>query len=178
MAVFGQDEDRTLDWSILRDGGISLYRNRKYLGEDMKWLELQGYRVFSVDCAAWTSHDALHKSLEEWLSFPAYYGRNFHALRDCLSDLEVSDDGGLALVLNSYDVYARGLGATNQKTGTHDAQTVLHILAETSRYFLLRGRRFITLVQSDDPSMSFEGLGGVATQWNRREWLNKDRGLA
>jgi hypothetical protein len=178
MAAFGQDEDGALDWTILRDGGISLYRNRKYLSDDAQWLALQGYRILNVECATWSSHDAIHESLEKSLSFPAYYGRNFNALKDCLWDLEVPSDGGLALVLNSYGVYANGLGSANQKTGMHDAKTVLHILAGTSRYFLLFGRRFIVLVQSNDPSMSFEGLGGVATQWNRREWLNKDRGLA
>ena len=178
MAAFGQDEDNTLDWEILRDGGISLYRNRQYLSDDAQWLELRGYRTLAVDCAIWTSYAAMHESLEESLSFPAYYGRNFNALEDCLWDLEVPDDGGLALILKSYDTYARGLGSANQKTGMDDAKAVLHILAGTSRYFLLFGKRFIVLVQSDDPRMSFEGLGGVATQWNRREWLNKDRGLS
>ena len=42
---------------------------------------------------------------------------------------------------------------------------------------LLTGKRLIILVQSDDPCMEFNQLGGVSAEWNRREWLNKDRGL-
>jgi RNAse (barnase) inhibitor barstar len=172
MAAFKDDEENNLDWMILRNGSISLYRNRKYLDDDLQWLRLRGYRVYLIDCGTWMSDESMHTSLEESLSFPAYYGRNFNALKDCLEDLEVSYEGGLVIVLDSYDAYANGAGST-----VDSAKTILHILAECSRYFLLRGLRFMTLVQSDDPLMHFEGLGGVSTQWNRREWLNKDRGI-
>lgn len=177
MAAFGTDDGNTLDWEILLNGSLSLYRNCQYLKEDVLWLQLHGYRIFNVDCITWNSEDSMHESLAETLSFPAYYGRNFNALKDCLWDIAVPDDGGVAIVLNSYDAYARGSGSANRQTGMHDAETVLDILAGASRYFLLLGRRFIVLVQSEDPRMHFEGLGSVATQWNRREWLNKDRGL-
>jgi hypothetical protein len=177
MAAFMDDENNTLDWKILLDGSISLYRNHKYLDDDLQWLQLHGYSVYGIDCKTWTSDDSMHESLEEALSFPAYYGRNFDALRDCLEDIEVPSEGGLAIVLDSYDVYAGGAGSTGKKLETHTARTVLDIFARTSRYFLLRGRRFITLVQSDNPSMQFENLGGVSTHWNKREWLNKDRAL-
>jgi RNAse (barnase) inhibitor barstar len=170
MAAFTEDEvDKTLDWEILLYGSISMYRNRKYLDDDLQWLRLRGYRVYSIDCKAWKSEAAMLESFGEVLSFPAYYGRNFNALRDCLGDVEVPDESGLVVVLDSYDWYTRNVGLAGK--------TVLGILAECSRHFLLRGRRFITLVQSDDPLMGFEGLAGVSTHWNRREWLNKDRGL-
>jgi hypothetical protein len=177
MAAFRDDEDNALDWEILLNGSISLYRNRKYLDDDLQWLQLRGYRVYRIDCKTWVSEGSLHESLQETLSFPDYYGRNFNALRDCLWDLEVPDDGGLAIVLSSYDVYASGPGSKGRHSGMHDAETILDILAKASRYFLLRGRRLIILVQSNDPLMHFQSLAGVSTQWNRREWLNKDRGL-
>ncbi|NYF51246.1 barstar family protein [Tunturiibacter gelidoferens] len=178
MAAFTENEvDKTLDWEILLYGGISMYRNRKYLNDDLQWLRLRGYRVYRIDCKAWTSEAMMLESFGEVLSFPAYYGRNFNALRDCLWDVEVPNDSGLAIILDSYDLYARNAGLALKNLETRAAETVLDILAECSRYFLLRGRRFITLVQSDDPLMAFEGLAGVSTHWNRREWLNKDRGL-
>ena len=62
-------------------------------------------------------------------------------------------------------------------SGTTAAEALLDIFAGTSRYKLLTGRRLITLVQADEPSIRFEKLGGVSAEWNRREWLNKDRGL-
>lgn len=51
------------------------------------------------------------------------------------------------------------------------------VIAGASRRMLLTGKRLIILVQSDDPRMEFNQLGGVSAEWNRREWLNKDRGL-
>ena len=46
----------------------------------MRQIEIDGNAIF-------TSPD-LHKALAEALSFPEYYGRNFDALYDCLTDLE------------------------------------------------------------------------------------------
>jgi hypothetical protein len=94
-----------------------------------------------------------------------------------LSDLDIPEDGGVAIVLYSYDVYANGLGSACAPSGTKAAEALLDIFAGTSRYMLLTGRRLITLVQSAEPSIRFEKLGGASAQWNRREWLNKDRGL-
>jgi RNAse (barnase) inhibitor barstar len=110
----------------------------------------------------------VHDSLEKNLSFPSYYGRNFHALLDCLRDLNVPVEGGVAIVFRAFDVYS---------SSSNDARMILDIFGRASRYFLLTGRRFLVLVQSDDPLMHYEGLACVSTIWNRREWLNKDRGL-
>ena len=111
MAAFTEDEvDKTLDWEILLYGSISIYRNREYLNDDLRWLRLRSYRVYSIDCKAWKSEAAMLESFGEVLSFPAYYGRNFNALIDCLEDVEVPDDGGLAVVLDSYDFYAQKRG--------------------------------------------------------------------
>src|SRR5277367_3158649 len=146
MAAFKDDEDNTLDWEILLNGSISLYRKRKYLDDDLQWLRIHGYRVYSINCKTWISGASMHESLEEALSFPAYYGRNFDALRDCLGDVEIPFDGGVAVVLDSYDVYAGGGGSAEKQLRTHAAKTVLDIFAKCSRHFLLRGRRFITLI--------------------------------
>jgi hypothetical protein len=41
----------------------------------------------------------------------------------------------------------------------------------------LVGKRFLTMIQSNDPHMQYGKLGGRAPVWNWREWLHKDRGL-
>ena len=177
MTVFGQADENALDYQVLRDGSVSLYRNPLYLEEDLQWLRQRGYRIYRVDCTTWSSEAALHESLQGALAFPAYYGKNRNALWDCMSDLEIPEDGGVAIVLSCYDVYANGPGSACTPSGTKAAEALLDIFAGTSRYMLLTGRRLITLVQSADPSIRFEKLGGVSAEWNRREWLNKDRGL-
>jgi RNAse (barnase) inhibitor barstar len=117
----------------------------------------------------------MHDSLKDALSFPSYYGRNLNALNDCMcEDLQVPDAGGLALVLRHY---ANGPGAVLDSKGMSGAEIVLDIFARASRYYMLTGRRLITLAQSDDPTVHFDYLDGVSATWNWREWLNKDRGL-
>lgn len=92
-------------------------------------------------------------------------------------DLEVPEIGGLVLVLEHFDRYSNGAGAEIMRSGRSEAEVVLDIFACASRRFLLTGRRLMTLAQSDDPRIHFERLGGASTQWNTREWLNKNRGL-
>src|ERR1700723_3262740 len=127
MAIFRADEN-TLDYFAIRDGGITIYRNLEYLEEDVRWLKDANYRIFNVDCATWVSNHALHESLKAALSFPDYYGKNFDALNDVITDIEVPDDGGVALVLTSYDQYASDTGASLAGSGESHSGIVLDIL--------------------------------------------------
>lgn len=178
MAAFdAQDQTQeALDWVILRDGGIALYWRREYLDEDLEWFRQQNYQLYSFNCEKWTS-GGMHADFERTLSFPSYYGSNLDALWDCLQDLSVPQRGGTVIVLNRFDAFQNGCGATLLPSGRAEGDIVLDILARTSRHFLLTGRRFLTLVQSDDPRLHVEGLAGVAATWNWREWQNKNRGL-
>jgi hypothetical protein len=137
MTVFGEADENALDYQVLRDGGISLYRNPLYLEEDLEWLRQRRYRIYSVDCTTWISEAAMHYSLQGALSFPAYYGKNRDALWDCMSDLDIPEDGGVAIVLTSYDVYGNGPGSARTPSGTKAAEALLDIFAGTSRYMLL-----------------------------------------
>lgn len=177
MASFRDDEaGNALDWAILRDGGIALYRNREWLDGDLQLLSVRGYIVHRFECSDWTSEEIMHTSLAAALEFPHYYGKNLNALDECLAELNVPNEGGMAVVLESYDRFLDGAGGVTP--GRRElATTVLDILASASRFYLLTGRRFIILVQSDDPRLHFEGLGCVATHWNWREWTQKNRGL-
>jgi hypothetical protein len=178
MVAFRQDEENRLDWQIMRDGSVTAYRNTIYLREDVEWLRRNGYEVYSFECPGWTSESAMHDDLAEILAFPAYYGKNFDALNDCIqNDLPVPDEGGVALIFIRFDLFAAGAGATEWPSSKTGAQMLLDILARASRHYLLTGRRFMTLVQSEDPRLRMESLGCSHLSWNRREWLNKSRGL-
>jgi len=54
---------------------------------------------------------------------------------------------------------------------------VLDIVEVNSRRFSLFGRRLIALVQSDDPSLSFDPVGARPVVWNPREMFAWWRGL-
>jgi len=179
MAVFNADEvnDQQLDWTTLRDGGVALYWRPEVLANDLSWLAANGYTIIQFEAAAWESEEQMHDSLKSSLSFPDYYGKNLNALNECLwDDLIVPEAGGLVLVLNHYDCFARAI-QFNDSEGRSFAQIVLHVLARAVRYHMLFGRRLLILVQSDDPRIRFDNLAAVSAAWNPREWLNKNRGL-
>lgn len=90
-------------------------------------------------------------------------------MNDCIGDIEISDQSGRVLVFNKYDSFATKF--------PHVAWSVLDIMESNSRDLLLFGKRLIILVQSDDPGISFEPVGGRGVGWNRKEWLNRSRGL-
>lgn len=171
MASFTEEEihQHALDWAILRDGGIWLYSRPELLREDLDWLVARHYNVKEFDTSSWHSEVQMHDELSSVLGFPAHYGRNLDALSECMSeDLAVPDAGGVAVCFRHFDQFASRVTC---------AHAVLNILAGTSREHMLRGRRFLTLVQSDDPRVTFNGLGCTSAQWNRHEWLFSNRGM-
>jgi len=175
MAIFQPDEvnNEQLDWVILREGGVQLYWRDEILADDLGWLKSNGYKIISFDAAEWQSGSEweserlMHEALKDKLSLPDYYGKNLNALDECIvDDLVVPDSGGLALVLNHYNRFPKAA-----------AEMVLNIFARGVRHHILFGRRLLILVQSDNPAIKFDSLGGFTAGWNSREWLNKNRGL-
>ncbi|MGE3268300.1 MAG: barstar family protein, partial [Chloroflexota bacterium] len=145
MAAFSADTDlqRQIDWQILQHGAISRYQSPAVLAEDAEWLRAHGYRTYEFQCRDWVTMDAVHDDIARTLQFPGWYGRNLDALRDCLTDIVVPDDGGVALILQSYDLFCTGFQQA--------ALAILDIIEDGSRWRLLFGRRLVALVQTDDP---------------------------
>jgi RNAse (barnase) inhibitor barstar len=177
MAYFNnraEDWER-LDWQILRDGGISLYWRAEYLAEDAQWLSNHDYNLYDFDCATWVSREDMFSDFGRALHFPEWWGRNFDALDDCITELELPESPGAAIVLRHFDVYAFHAEARTLPSGETEAVVLLDMLASASRFHLLNGRRLVVLVQSDDPELTLKKLGGKIPQWNHREWLNENR---
>ena len=158
-----------LDWKLLQNGAVTLYFRPQVLAADVEWLKNHGYRVDSFDCAVWAGESEMHEALSYRLEFPEYHGRNLDALNACIGDIEIPDEGGRVLIFNKYDSFTAKL--------PHVAWSVLDITETNSRQLLLFGKRLIILVQSDDPAISFEPVGGRTVVWNSSEWLNTSRGL-
>lgn len=163
-----QDLDR-LDWQILQNGWVSMYWREKLLEADVQWLADHAYRIYRVDCRRWSSDQSALVDIGVALGFPDYYGPCLDAFNDCLWDLEVPDEGGAAIVLHRYDHFVQQSPAT--------AHAILDIIARNARSFMLFGRRLLTLVQSDDPRLSFDPVGATSVWWNPDEWLDKRRGI-
>lgn len=169
MASFRDDDQnyQRVDYRLLQNGAVTLYCRRAYLEEDMAWLVAHGYRIHRWDTSKWHSEAGMHSAIASELGFPDYYGNNLDGLYDCLSDLDIPPDAGLALVLDRFDSFARR---------SHEvAQAILDIAQDASRRYLLFGHRFLVLVQSDDPHIEFEPLGAVPANWNHRECSKESR---
>lgn len=171
MAGFKDDDSewQGLDWRLLQNSAIALYFKSTVLQADVTWFAAHGYRVLAPDVGGVESSTALLVELGELLSSPDCYGKNLDAFNDCLGDVEVPEDGGLVLVLQAFDSFAAAFRS--------DAQSILDTCAVQSRRFLMTGRRFLVLVQSGDPRISFDPVGACPVMWNPQEWLNSHRGL-
>jgi hypothetical protein len=175
MAPFNNSPEdwQRLDWEILRDGGIALYRTAQYLSEDVRWLATQNYQVYEFDCSQWNNESAMFYDIARKFAFSEC--RNFDALDDHLSDLPIPEDSGMVLVFRSFNAYAIGPGSVSLPSGRNGAEVLLDVMARASRFHLLNGKRFVALIQTVNPNYRVQGLGCVSTTWNHREWLNAKR---
>jgi hypothetical protein len=101
MAIFHESTDR-IDYLLLQAGPVAKYWKREVLETDLGWLAEHGYRVDRLDVGE-LDEASLLRELGELLDFPDYYGQNLNALDDCLSDLEIPDQGGWVVVLLGID---------------------------------------------------------------------------
>jgi len=169
MAAFRENEYQRLDYELLKSGPITSYFDRRVLAEDTRWLREHGYVVDAFDAGTWVGKDQALQELAKALEFPDYFGGNLDALNDCLSTLRIPIDSGRAVVLERFDrLYA---------SERDWAWNLLDIFAVQSRTHLLFGGRLIVRLQSDDPRLSVAPVGANPVTWNRREWMNKNRGL-
>lgn len=67
----------------------------------------------------------MHRDLRKKLDFPDYYGENFNALNDCLSDIEIKGSG-VVIVFRNF-----------QNLDKFIAHTLLDIFALNSRQHIL-----------------------------------------
>jgi RNAse (barnase) inhibitor barstar len=171
VAPFKNDPEewQRLDWQLLQNSSVILYFSPSVLERDTAWFENHDYRVLSLDTGPCSSSEDLLVALAGLLSFPHYFGRNLNAFDDCLSDVEMPEEGGLVLVLRNFHAFAKAFPAA--------AHALLDISASNTRRFLLTGRRFLVLVHSADPRLTFEPVGSTAVTWNPQEWLDSKRGL-
>jgi hypothetical protein len=162
-------EAQRLDLQLLERGAVALYCKPSVLAADLSWFREHGYSIHELSAAGWLTAADFHETAKRALNFPAHYVQNLASWVDCVAELAVPDESGTVIAFRQYDVFVR---AQPQM-----AQTILDSIETTSRRFLLTGRRFLALVQSDDPRVRFERVGAMPVTWNPREWTDADRGL-
>ena len=159
MTVFENKPEtwQRLDWSILRNGWVSFYNSSDSLVENLDWLRGENYSIVEFDCTSWLDENEMHAQLRDKLNFLSYYGQNFDALNDCLSDIEILG-AGLVLVFRHIDTYNKS-----------KAQILLDIIADNARRHMLFGNRLMALIQADNLDYEIEAVGATPIIKQRTE---------
>jgi RNAse (barnase) inhibitor barstar len=101
--------------------------------------ETLGFLLAEVDLAEVSSKEGLLTAVADALAFPAWFGHNWDALEDCLTDLSWSNAEGYVLILRHADsLHGRSEG---------EFLTALRILADVSTTWAEDGVPFWTFVE-------------------------------
>jgi len=172
VAVWEAD-DQDPGFQLARNGFVTKFHSAAVVGESLAYFRSTGYRIGRLDTASWIDESDLHDALSVALDFPAYYGRNFAALSDCLQDVAeqaygwTEADTGLIIALDHVDRFRETMPAA--------CPILLDILVDTARLGALLGNRILCVIRSDDPLLDVGPVGGTEPPWNPREWLLSDR---
>jgi RNAse (barnase) inhibitor barstar len=158
-----------LEERLLQNGCVVLYFNPFVMEAHSSQLVASGWEFREIYIAQEGTWNEFCDSVSIALEFPEYFGRNLNALRDCLCDIAAPANGKLAIGLECFDLLAHN--------EPDKAQAVLDIFAEMERGYLMRGGRILFLIQSNDPDLRFEAVGGQPVLWNFEEWLDSKRKL-
>ncbi len=160
------DEEENLDWLIIRDGPIVKYFSSDILEEDIKELDKMRYQIIDLSTSDWTPENA-HKKIQVGFDFPDYYGGNRAAFEDCLDDKFDKKYRGLVIVFRHFDKF--------YSENKEFSESLMDGISSVAWTWLLTGQRLITIIQSDDPDLEIDRVGGYQPSWNGAEWFDDKR---
>ncbi len=168
--MFTPDSLDRLDWPLLQNGPVNLFWRKSLFEAAILDLEALNYRILRIKYA---SLEGFYRDVSAVLKWKEQFGYDrWNGSLDALNDgfrgepFDSADDG--AFCIEDFDLLVaedRGMG-----------ETILDIIADQSRSYLLFGKRLIGLVQTADAKYQTEKLGGAAAHWNQAERLNSARG--
>lgn len=93
-----------------------------------------GLHVTSIDLSQVREKNALLEKLARALQFPAWFGKNWDALEDCLGDLSWLDGAGQVLLFHNDD-----------ELGADDRGVLIDVLASSAEFWAGRGKPFFAV---------------------------------
>jgi hypothetical protein len=102
-----------------------------------------------VDLAGAADKEALLERLAQALAFPDWFGGNWDALEDCLTDLSWRAGTGHVLVLERHG-----------ELPLEDLGVLIDVLAAAAQHWAGRGRPFFALFVDPDGNMALPELSG------------------
>lgn len=165
----GQRRGR-VDLTLIRMSPVALFWKLDVLEQTLRWLEEYHYRVYRIDCSLSADIDSLTRHIREQIQLEEGPILGLDGFNSDMCDLPIHYDGGVAIVLLHFDHVAELDRAASQD--------ILDILAKVARIKMLYGKVLLPIVQSDDPAIRFDPVGGLKPQWNQQEWFEYKRGLS
>ena len=106
-----------------------------------------GFDVVTLSLAQVQGKEGLLKKLAEALGFPKWFGGNWDALEDCLSDLSWRDAGGWVLIFRDFEVLPRD-----------DLGVLVEVLASAAQSWKERGKPFFAVFVDPGRSLALPDL--------------------
>ncbi|WP_444936247.1 barstar family protein [Microbulbifer sp. JMSA004] len=156
-----------LDLKTLAYGPVAKYFDLALFEKDISWYEDAGYKVYFLDGEKWYTMESFHSDCHEVFSFPSYYGRNWGAFDDVISEIERGSQGDVLVCVRNFDSWS--------KRDISNSQVFLEIMSDQTYSYLVYGRKFVTLIHSNDPNLSIREVGAKSVHWNQKEWNESDR---
>jgi len=119
-------------WSARRSG---VYRTADARG--LSASDAPGLDVVPISLAGVAGKAVLFERFAAALAFPDWFGANWDALEDCLSDLSWRPDAGRLLVIDGFE--------TLQGAGGDDFRVLLGLLGDVAQDWAAEGRAFFAI---------------------------------
>jgi len=87
MASFSPSDEGDLDFCLVSDSYVTLFRRRQLLEETTAWLRDRGYQVVVLDTGSRPGEDAFFQDISAVLKFPTGLRRSLDALNDYMGDV-------------------------------------------------------------------------------------------
>ncbi len=158
-----------LDKKTLAYGPIAKYYDHELLKKDISWYHQVGYKIYELEASKWYTIDDFHSDIHEVFNFPSYYGRNWGAFDDVISEIDSGKIGNILICVKGFDSWYR--------RDNGNAQIFLDIMSDQTFSALINGKKFITLIQSENPRLNVRDVGAKKVYWNWGEWEDKSRGV-
>ncbi len=99
-----------------------------------------GMMPFLIDGTTVDSKEQFLKVVAEALSFPDYFGMNWDAFEDCLTDMSAHEDaGGYLIVYHGMEVFA--------EEDPENFDTAVEILKDAASFWIDQGKRMIVVLR-------------------------------
>jgi RNAse (barnase) inhibitor barstar len=122
--------------------GVYLYRNTLRLQDFKRLAKKQGLALFHIKGDQINDKSQFLRSVAEILQFPDYFGSNWDALADCLTDMSWNDSAGYVIVYDHPHILA--------DNSPEDFRTLVEIFQESARFWHEEGIVFVVVLHGKE----------------------------